>query len=476
MTETLEPALPAALPRHPRRLSRGAWSWSFFEAARNPYVLLITIYVFMPYFATVMVGDPVRGQALVASYGKWAGWIVAFTAPVLGASIDRMGSRKPMLGLIVGLMVPAIYALWWARPDGSGLSIGAVVALAVFINVLVSYSEVVHNSMLPRAAGQQAAEASGLALAFGCAASVVMLLFVLWAFALPGATQWGFVPDQPLFGLDRSTHETDRIVGPIVAVFLAIGVLPIFLFTPDAPRGVGVLPALRGGLSDLGGLVRKLRSNRDASIFLLSRMFYADGKTALLIFGGVYAAGVMQWAVLEMLAFGVVLSIFAVLGGFLGGWMDRWCGPKRAVQIEIGASAVFLIGQLGMARDRILYLWEFDTTLPPLWNGPMFRTAPEVTYLLLGIGVSIFVTAAYASSRTLLTRLTPAAESGSYFGLYALSGTATMWLGPTLVQGVTEATGTQQAGFGSVAILLLLGFVGLFFVKGGGRSSVTPEA
>jgi UMF1 family MFS transporter len=474
MTETLEPALPAALPRHPERLSRGAASWAFFEAARNPYVLLITIYVFMPYFATVMVGDPVQGQALVASYGKWAGWIVAFTAPILGASIDRMGSRKPMLGLIVGLMIPAIYALWWARPDGSGLSVGAVVALAVFINVLVSYSEVVHNSMLPRAAGSKAAEASGLALALGCGSSVVMLLFVLWAFALPGVTEWSFVPDQPLFGLDRGSHEPDRIVGPMVAVFLAIGVLPIFLFTPDAPRGAGVLAALRGGVGDLRSLIGKLRTNRDAAVFLLARMFYADGKTALLIFGGVYAAGVMRWAALEMLAFGVVLSIFAVFGGFLGGWMDRAFGPKRAVQIEIGATTLFLFGQLGMARDRILYLWPAEAPAA-VWDAPIFRTAPELIYLLLGVGVAIFVTAAYASSRTLLTRLTPAAESGSYFGLYALSGTATMWLGPMLVQGVTEAAGTQQAGFGSVAVLLLLGFIGLCFVRGGGRSSIPPE-
>ena len=53
---------------------------SLFEAGRNPFVMLVTIYVFMPYFSTVMVGDPVKGQALVAAYGQWAGWIIALTA------------------------------------------------------------------------------------------------------------------------------------------------------------------------------------------------------------------------------------------------------------------------------------------------------------------------------------------------------------------------------------------------------------
>jgi MFS-type transporter involved in bile tolerance (Atg22 family) len=31
------------------RLSLGATCWSLFEGVRNPYVILITIYIFMPY-------------------------------------------------------------------------------------------------------------------------------------------------------------------------------------------------------------------------------------------------------------------------------------------------------------------------------------------------------------------------------------------------------------------------------------------
>jgi hypothetical protein len=33
---------------------------------RDPYVILITIYIFMPWFVRAVVGDPVQGQALVA--------------------------------------------------------------------------------------------------------------------------------------------------------------------------------------------------------------------------------------------------------------------------------------------------------------------------------------------------------------------------------------------------------------------------
>ena len=67
------------------RLTRGGVAWSLFEGARNPYVILITIYIFMPYVAGVMVGDPVKGQEVISRWNQWAGWFVMATAPSIGA-------------------------------------------------------------------------------------------------------------------------------------------------------------------------------------------------------------------------------------------------------------------------------------------------------------------------------------------------------------------------------------------------------
>ena len=46
-----------------KRLSPGLLGWVLFEWARNPYVLVITIYIYATYFTRDIVGDPVRGQA-----------------------------------------------------------------------------------------------------------------------------------------------------------------------------------------------------------------------------------------------------------------------------------------------------------------------------------------------------------------------------------------------------------------------------
>ena len=70
-------------------LAPAGFSWALFEFARNPYYMLIITYVFPPYFAQFVIGDPVLGQAAVSEATKWAGVIGALTAPVLGAMTDR---------------------------------------------------------------------------------------------------------------------------------------------------------------------------------------------------------------------------------------------------------------------------------------------------------------------------------------------------------------------------------------------------
>src|SRR5262245_1424315 len=111
---------PARAPEGAGKLNLGGVSWALFEGARNPYVILVTIYIFMPYIAASVVGDPVRGQEVVSRYGQYAGFLVMLTAPFLGAAIDELGRRKFLLGLTTVLMCPLMALLWFVRADGAG--------------------------------------------------------------------------------------------------------------------------------------------------------------------------------------------------------------------------------------------------------------------------------------------------------------------------------------------------------------------
>ena len=100
----------------------------------------------------------------------------------------------------------------------------------------------------------------------------------------------------------------------------------------------------------------------------------------------------------------------------------------------------------------------------PVWDFAFFRTLPEILYVLVSVLFALFITSAYANSRALLARIAPEAEMTKFFGLYALSGQVTTFIAPLMVAFFTRFYG-NQAGFGSVLILLIAGFVLMFWVK-----------
>ena len=448
----------------PGRLSLSAFSWAALEAGRNPYVILITIYIFAPYFAASVVGDPVKGQALIANIAVAYGLFAAVTAPFIGAAVDLFGPRKPWIALVTLLNVPLIWSLWWAEPGGTGLSVTAVSAILAGCGVLVAWSQLLQNSMLTFAATpRERPIASGLGQALGNLVAVSMLIFVLWAFALPGKLDLPGIPKAPLFGLKAALHEPDRITAPITAVFYGLMALPLLFFSRDAPRVRRLAPDGSGRATtttaELWDALKGLPKRRDLALYLASQMLFTDGLTAILFFTGVYAGGVMGWTVVDLLAYGLMLSLTAVFGGFLSGWMDRWIGTKRSLQTQLVAAIFTQVLLLGMGPEKILYIIPWPAAAHPhLWAGPVFKTVPELIFLAIGMLGAIAVTGAYASSRVMIVHLAPVKRIGVYFGLFALSSTVTTWLGSLLVGLATGVFGSQQAGM--VPIMLLLG-VGL---------------
>lgn len=449
------------------RISRGAWSWALFEWARNPYIILCIIYVMAPYIANVVIGDPVKGQTLISSWSRTAGLLVALTAPFLGAAADRMGHRKPLLAVVIAVFAPAIFIQYWALPHEAGLPLWALGGAVITAAVCYTWTEVLHNSMLTTSTKPALiSHVSGLGLALGNASSLLLLVFVLGAFALPGIAAIPGLPDHPLFGLNAARFEPSRIVTPICALWLVVFSVPLFVFTPDRnPTGEAFFAALRRGVANVWRTVAKLFAEyRNTALYLVARMLYVDGTTAVVIFAGVYASGVLGWNLIEMLAFGVTLSIFAVLGGFAAAWLDTWFGAKRAVMVEVIVTFVCLMIQVSISPSQILFVIAADPAVH-VWSGPVFQTAPELVYLAASCVIAVSITAAYASSRALMAQLCPAGMEGEIFGLYALSGSATAWLAPLCVEVFTSTYQSQRVGFGSIGILLIAGFLLVAFVK-----------
>jgi MFS transporter, UMF1 family len=445
----------------------GQVSWAVFEWARNPYVLLVTIYFFSPYFARFVVGDPVKGQALWGYIAAIGGLIVAALAPFLGAIADAGGRRKPWIALYTIIMAAAMLTMWFAKPLAAGWMLVAIGVSVAVANVSFEFSAVFHNSLLPTVAQpNRVASLSGLGLALGNAAGIILLLFVLIAFSLPGHVNWPFVPARPLWGIDQAAHEPERLAGPISGIWLLVFSLPLFLFTPDrAGTKVSLWNAMIAGVKSVIATVLSLRRYRNVGAYLVARLFFNDGMTAVLTFGGIYASSTFHWGPIEMLLYGLELSIFAVLGGFVGGWLDNNLGSKRAIFVSIGGTAIAGLVALTMAPDRILWFIPYDVHAAPIWSLPFFRTWPEVIFLMIVNFTAVLITAGYANSRTMLARIAPPEKMTEFFGLYSLSGTSTTFLATGFVGWLTVVSQSQRIGLLGETLFLCTGLVLMFFVK-----------
>ncbi len=444
----------------------GYTSWALFEWARNPYVILVTIYIFAPYFSTTVVGDPVKGQGLLGYTNSVSGFLIALLAPFLGAIADKSGRRKPWILCFVAVMVPAIYLLWFSQPGSAGIGIFPTLALIVLIAVMFEFSAVFHNAMLPSIAPvTRVGSISGMALALGNLGGLLLMVFVLFAFALPGQVDWFFIPESPLFGLDQSLQEHNRIVGPLTAIWLLVFGLPLFLFTPDGvDGGKGVRQAVKQGLNEVWVTVKAVSHYSNVALFLVGRMIFNDGLVGILIFSGVYAAGIYGWDTISLLIFGIVTSFSAAFGAVAGGMIDDRFGSKTAILIAVGGTTILLIVAVSLHTDQLFFFYDIEPDVA-VWSFPYFQTLPEILYFINTQFFGMFITVGFASARTMMARISPPSLVTQFFGLYALSGTATAFLAPLLVGVFTDTFNSQRIGFASLAGLLALGFVVMLFVK-----------
>jgi MFS transporter, UMF1 family len=428
-------------------------SWIFFDWAAQPYFTLITTFVFAPYFATHVASDPANGQALWGFATAAAGLVIALMSPVLGAIADASGRRKPWIAGFGALLVIGSCLMWFGKPGDASVIPPLLLAYAI-ATIGVEFATVFNNAMMPSLVPpDRIGRLSGTGWATGYVGGILSLILVLGFLAADpgtGRTLFGFVP---LFGLDPVTHQGDRISGPLTGVWFVVFVLPMFLLTPDYPAKRRLREALREGLTDLRQTLGELPKRKSLAAFLLANMVYTDGLVSLFAFGGIYAAGTFGWNTIQIGSFGILLAIAGTFGAWLGGKLDDSLGPKRVIAGSMLILLLSIVAILLVDKDSILFV----KVAAPEPGGRLFSGAAERAYLLLGCLIGAAGGPLQAASRTLLIRLAPQDRIAQYFGLFALTGKVTSFVGPLLIGVITAVTESQKAG---MAVLVL------FFVAG----------
>ena len=120
-----------------------------------------------------------------------------------------------------------------------------------------------------------------------------------------------------------------------------------------------------------------------------------------------------------------------------------------------------IIAILSVDRDSIFLV----KVAPPVPGGALFSGAAERAYLVLGCLIGMAGGPLQAASRSLLVRMAPKDRVAQYFGLFALTGKVTSFVGPLLVGAIPAITASQKAGMAVLVIFFVAGLALLSRVK-----------
>lgn len=461
---TLDPSQPVSILGGKTASPLGQFGWLAYELAQGPYFLLINIFVFGPYFSSIVIGDPVIGQSYWGYIQGTAGLVIAMLSPILGSLADATGARKIGISIFVTIAGFATLGLWFASPAMPELLPLVILSLIVSA-VMLEFASVYHNAMLPSLVSHKSVgKLSGLGYSSQYVAGSAVFLIWLFFFSLP---------DTPLFGLSKETYGPDRIVGPLTAVWLGIFILPLFLFTPDLPRSdLSVTKAARVGLERLYETFKSLSHYRNIAIYLVARLIYYDGMTAVFAFIGIYAAGIFGWTTAQVGIFALITLNISAVGGAIGGWLDDKIGSKKTILIAVAGFGLTNLVSISITPDVLFFFWSPESvawTQMPVLGGFMsslgFETFAEQLFISVAMFGGVFAGPGLASSRTMLARIVPPSMAGEFYGLYTLTGKATAFIAPFAIAIATAAFQSQRAGFSIVLVFLVVGFTLMFFVK-----------
>ncbi len=443
---------------------RALISWVLFDFAAQPYYTLVLTFLFAPYFANAVVGDPVQGQALWGYAAAAASVLVAAGSPLLGAFADGRDRLKPWIGLLSAILALSLMVLWYAEPGASTSIVLLVLFAFVIATVAVEFTTVFTNSMMttlvpPDTYGRLSGIGWGVGYLGGLISLGIMAGFVVSSVS-SGKTLMGL---DPVLDLDPVTRDADRLVGPFAALWFILFMIPFFLFVPDQRARRAVATAGRGSaFSELWRTLRNLPSHRDMLLFLIARMLYADGLAAIFTFGGIYGAAVFGWGALELGLFGIILSVTGMIGAIIGGFIDDRAGSKKVIVVSLIVLLAGALGILSVDKSHVLFVVE---VAPKAAGSAPLSAAGEQVFVVFAMLVGLVAAPVQAASRALLARLAPPDRINQFFGLFAFSGRVTAFLAPLLVATVTTITGDQRLGMASIALFLIAGLIMILPVR-----------
>ena len=402
------------------------FNFALYDFANSAFTTIIITFIFATYFAKQIAPNPVLGQ----SYWGWAigitGLLVALIGPLIGSFADKKNCTEFFIKLFTIICIILTSFLWFSKPSEKYLLYTLIiVALANFFYEL---SLIFYNSILKRISNSNnLGKSSGFSFALGYIGGILILIICIKV----------FIDNEVLpFGLSKENSENIRATSIVVALWYLIFSIP-FLFS--------LKKKIKNKIERSSNNIKKIKNLfwdkglNNLGKFLLARMLYADGLNAIIVMGGIFAVGVFNLEIKDLLVLSVLMNITAFIGAIIGGYAND----------KFSSKSVIIFSLLGLIFSSAIILF--------------IKT--KIFFLIFASINGFFIGPIQSASRVFITKSIDENNQASGFGLFALSGKLTSFIGPLLVSTLTYISNSQRIGFSAAIILLLIGLLILLKVK-----------
>ena len=401
-------------------------NFALYDFANSAFTTIIITFIFSTYFAKQIAPNPVLGQ----SYWGWAigttGILVAIIGPILGSYADKKNFTEFFIKLFTIICISLTTLLWFSKPSEKYLLFTLIiVALANFFYEL---SLIFYNSILKRISKtSDLGKSSGFSFALGYIGGILILIICIKI----------FIDNDVLpFGLSKENSQNIRATSIVVAIWYLIFSIP-FLFSLKKKIN-NKIEVSSNNIKKIKDLIWNNGLN-NLGKFLIARMLYADGLNAIIVMGGIFAVGVFNLEIKDLLILSILMNVTAFIGAIVGGYAND----------KFSSKSVIIFSLLGLIISSSIILF----------------VKSQLFFLIFAAINGFFIGPIQSASRVFITKSIDENNQASGFGLFALSGKLTSFIGPLLVSTITYISSSQRIGFSSAIILLLIGLLILLKVK-----------
>ena len=402
------------------------FNFALYDFANSAFTTIIITFIFATYFAKQIAPNPILGQ----SYWGWTigitGLLVALIGPLIGSFADKKNCTEFFIKLFTIICIILTSFLWFAKPSEKYLLYTLLVVASA--NFFYELSLIFYNSILKRISNSNnLGKSSGFSFALGYIGGILILIICIKV----------FIDNEVLpFGLSKENSENIRATSIVVALWYLIFSIP-FLFS--------LKKKIKNKIERSSNNIKKIKNLfwdkglNNLGKFLLARMLYADGLNAIIIMGGIFAVGVFNLEIKDLLVLSVLMNITAFIGAIIGGYAND----------KFSSKSVIIFSLLGLIFSSAIILF--------------IKT--KIFFLIFASINGLFIGPIQSASRVFITKSIDENNQASGFGLFALSGKLTSFIGPLLVSTLTYISNSQRIGFSAAIILLLIGLLVLLKVK-----------